>query len=81
MDIVYKTYPHNPPHLFVPNANYFITGATLYKIHYLKTATIKEEVRRYMFKSFTHFGWHIHDWVILNNHYHIMALWQLYFSM
>ncbi len=74
MNIEYKTYSHNPPHLFVPYATYFITGSTLQKIHYLKTDTIKEQVRHYMFKSFAHFNWCIHDWVILDNHYHIMAV-------
>jgi REP element-mobilizing transposase RayT len=71
MEIKYKTNPHNPPHLFVPNATYFIIGATLHRIHYLKTAIAKEKVREYMLKSFAHFGWTIEEWVILNNHYHI----------
>ncbi len=26
-----------------------------------------------MFKSFEHFGWKIEDWVLLDNHYHLMA--------
>ena len=73
MNINYKTYPHNPPHLFVPNAIYFITGATLHNVHYLKTDKTKEQVCRYMFKSFSHSNWTIEDWVILDNHYHIMA--------
>jgi putative transposase len=71
--IEYKVYPHNPPHLFLPNGIYFITGATLHKIHYLKTDAAKEQTYNYMQKSFSHYGWHIHDWVILDNHYHIMA--------
>ncbi|MBN1478849.1 hypothetical protein EH223_14295 [candidate division KSB1 bacterium] len=73
MAIEYKTYLHNPPHLFIPHATYFITGATLHKIHYLITDEIREHVREYMFKSFHHFNWTIDDWVILYNHYHIMA--------
>ena len=31
MDDIYKVYPHNPPHYFVPNAIYMVTGSTLYK--------------------------------------------------
>jgi len=73
MDVQYKTYVHNPPHLFVPNAKYFITGATLHKIHYLKSDEIKKEVLQTMFKSFEYYDWIIDDWVILNNHYHLMA--------
>ena len=28
---IYKTYKHNPPHLFIPDAIYMITGATYLK--------------------------------------------------
>ncbi len=73
MQTQFKTYLHNPPHLFVPNAKYFITGATLHKIHYFTTDEIKEKIRWYMFNSFEHFNWQIDDWVILENHYHIVA--------
>ena len=31
MDDIYKTYPHNPPHYFVPNAMYIVTGSLSYK--------------------------------------------------
>ncbi len=34
MDI-YKTYQHNPPHWFVSNAIYMVTGSTLSKEHLL----------------------------------------------
>ena len=30
--IIYKSYRHNPPHLFIPNAKYFITE----KSHHFK---------------------------------------------
>jgi hypothetical protein len=35
MDDIYKIYPHNPPHYFVPNAMYIVTGSLLYKKHLL----------------------------------------------
>ena len=73
MEEVYKIYSHNPPHLFRPYAKYFNTGATYEKKHYIKTNAAKIKVMEYMFKSFQHFGWRIEDWIILNNHYHIMA--------
>jgi REP element-mobilizing transposase RayT len=68
-----KTYLHNPPHLFIPNAKYFITGATLHKIHYFKTDEIKEKIREYLFESFDYFNWDIEEWVILGNHYHLIS--------
>ncbi len=69
----YKTYPHNPPHLFRPNAKYFITGSTYEKKHHLRSDDAKKKVEHYMFSSFEHYGWQIEDWVLLNNHYHIMV--------
>lgn len=73
MEEIFKKYKHNPPHLFKPNAKYFITGATYKKKHYLKSSQAKAKSIEYMFKSFEHFGWKIEDWILLNNHYHIMA--------
>ena len=73
MTEIYKTYQHNPPHLFKENAKYFITGSTLNRIRYFDTDPTKEKVIHYMFTSFNHFNWTIEDWVLLENHYHIVA--------
>ena len=73
MSKIYKTYEHNPPHLFIPNAKYFITGSTYQKRYYLNTNIIKETTIQYMFKSFGHYNWQIEDWVLLDNHYHLMT--------
>lgn len=70
---IFKKYQHNPPHLFRSNGKYFITGATYKKKPYLKLDEVKEKTAEYMFKNFEHFGWEIEDWVILNNHYHLMT--------
>lgn len=70
---IFKKYQHNPPHLFRSNGKYFITGATYKKESYLQLDGVKEKTAEYMFKSFEHFGWEIEDWVILNNHYHLMT--------
>ncbi len=74
MDAIYKQYVHNPPHLFMADTKYFITGATYQKIRHIKTVKTKEAVLKYMYKSFEHYGWKIEDWVLLDNHYHIMAI-------
>jgi putative transposase len=73
LEEIFKRYQHNPPHLFRPKCKYFITGATYQKKHFLKLDFSKEKTVEYMFKSFEHFGWKIEDWVMLNNHYHVMA--------
>ena len=69
----YKTYEHNPPHLFISNAKYFITSSTLGKYPYFKTDDAKWPLLDYLTKSLTHFNWELEDWVILDNHIHIMV--------
>ena len=69
----YKTYEHNPPHLFQSNAKYFITGASYKHVHYMKSDEAKDIFLNYLFKSFEHYNWKIEDWVVLDNHYHLMA--------
>lgn len=69
---VYKTYKHNPPHLFIPNSQYFITGSTYLKKKYLKDDKTKEHLLDSFKKAFEEYNWILEDWVILDNHYHIM---------
>ncbi|MGH7595187.1 MAG: REP-associated tyrosine transposase [bacterium] len=69
----FKKYPHNPPHLFIDGAIYFITGGVLDKRLILYDDEHKEIVRATMEKWFAHFQWHLDAWIILGNHYHLMA--------
>jgi len=73
MTEIYKTYKHNPPHLFRSNVKYFITGATYKKVHYMRSDEAKKLFLKYLFTSFDHYNWEIEDWVVLNNHYHLMV--------
>jgi putative transposase len=68
----YKEYPHNPPHLFRNNTKYFITASTYKKIPYFKTDKAKEKLIDSLFKEFSRYNWLIEDWVVLDNHYHLM---------
>ena len=70
---IYKTYEHNPTHLFRNYAKYFITGAIYEKKHLMVAPETKIAVVEYMFKSFAAQGWQIEEWVLLNNHYHLLA--------
>jgi|TARA_B100000315_G_scaffold28113_1_gene23928 putative transposase len=70
---IYKEYKHNPPHLFSPKAKYFITGATYQKKHWLKTNEAKQRLLKSIQIGFKQYGWILEDWVILNNHYHLMS--------
>jgi putative transposase len=73
MDAVYKVYPHNPPHYFVSNAMYMVTGAILHNQHLLIENNRKELVLQTLLERATQLGWDLQAWAILNNHYHFIA--------
>ena len=68
-----KRYRHNPPHLFVDGAYYFITGATLNKQVFLSRDKHKTTLLQAIEKWYSHFDWQIIAWIVLSNHYHIVA--------
>ncbi|MEO8514416.1 MAG: transposase [Ignavibacteria bacterium] len=67
-----KRYKHNPPHLFRENTKYFITGSIYGKKKLLRSKESKYKLLEYIFKSADNFKWKLEDWVILENHYHLM---------
>ena len=69
---IYKKYEHNPPHLFKPEAKYFITARTYKKKKFFKEDDAKDRLLESICKGFDANGWEIEDWVILDNHYHLM---------
>ena len=73
MQEIYKEYQHNPPHLFRSGAKYIITGATYEKKHWLKSDEAKQRLFKSITIGFSHYGWTLEDWVILDNHYHLMG--------
>lgn len=64
---------HTPAHLFLDETPYFITGAIYKKRHLLQSAEIKQLLSKQMNKYFRNYGWELYHWVILDNHYHLMA--------
>lgn len=70
---IYKTYNHNPPHLFRAGAKYFITASTYQQKHYMATDEAKDRLIHSILKGFQDYGWKLDEWVLLNNHYHLMA--------
>ena len=69
----FKVYPHNPPHYFVPNAMYMITGAIVYKQHLLNEGRKKQLVLETLFERSKLLGWKMEAWAVLSNHYHFIA--------
>ena len=70
---IYKTYKHNPPHLFRSNAKYFITGAIYEKKYHIEEESAKQRLIESIDKGFSDYNWKLEDWVILHNHYHLIV--------
>jgi len=73
MDDIYKIYPHNPPHYFVPNAMYMVTGAILHNQRLLSENRRKEFVLQTLFERANLLGWNLEAWAVLHNHYHFIT--------
>ena len=73
MDSSYKIYLHNPPHYFVSNAMYMITGAILYNQPLLGENNRKEFVLQTLLERTSLLGWNLQAWAVLNNHYHFIG--------
>ena len=73
MDNIYKTYPHNPPHYFVSNAMYMVTGAILYNRPLLDENKRKELILHTLFERAKLLNWNLQAWAILHNHYHFIG--------
>jgi len=69
---IFKTYPHAPPHLFIPGAVYFITASTYHSVHHLKSDERKRQWRQSLDHVLQREHWLLDAWVVLNNHYHIL---------
>lgn len=73
MDEIYKTYLHNPPHYFLPNAMYMVTGAIFQKKNLLQDDAVKQFILQTLFERANLLGWKLQAWVVLHNHYHFIA--------
>ena len=73
MEDIYKVYLHNPPHYFVPNAMYMVTGSILHNQPLLVENRRKEFVLHALLERASSLDWDLQAWAILNNHYHFIA--------
>jgi len=62
--------PYTPPHLFLDNMPYFITGAIYQKRPLLAQSRVKETLLELIHETLAKYQWELHYWVILDNHYH-----------
>jgi putative transposase len=70
---VYKTRPNTPPHWFVPNAIYMVTGAVLYKQPLLNSAEKLAYFCETLIERAKMAGWLLEAWFVMQNHHHFMA--------
>ena len=69
-----KRHPHTPAHLFVDDTPYFITAAIHEKRRLLADADLKAQLLEMIQENFQAVGWQLNDWVILDNHYHLLGV-------
>jgi putative transposase len=69
-----KTSVHitRPMHLYVDDSAYFIT-ASLYQHRRLLNDDIKTYLVTLMHEVFSQYGWVLNEWVVLDNHYHVLC--------
>ena len=67
---------HNPHHIFIDNSPYFISSAIYQKRHLLASDRIKDYLLLTLKQCFAEKNWQLKDWVMLDIHYHLMAISQ-----
>ncbi len=61
-----------PVHYYIDHSPYFITAAT-YHHQSLLDDDIKDRLIGLMHETFTEYGWQLEHWVVLDDHYHLLA--------
>ena len=64
---------HHPPHIYLDDTWYIITGSIFCKYPLLRPQGYKELVRDQLKRLIIEFGFQLAAWVILDNHYHILV--------
>ena len=66
-------WPHGPAHWLFEPGIYIVTAGTFKKLNYLNTPQRLDLVLESLFSVTEEFGWKLHAWAILVNHYHFVA--------
>ena len=69
----HSDWPHAPIHRLDEAGVYMVTAGTYQKKHCLNTPQRLELVMRRLFECLEEFGWELHAWAVLSNHYHFLA--------
>ena len=68
-----KQWPHAPAHWTFQPGIYMVTAATYRRVPYLATPKRKDLFQSALFTIASEFGWELHAWAVLNEHYHFIA--------
>lgn len=68
--MLYKPGHNTPPHLFLPERLYMLTGAVYKQRPLIRTQERKTEWIRSFLRAAELFHWQAIAWVVLDNHYH-----------
>jgi putative transposase len=66
-------WPHAPIHRLTETGTYFITGATLYKQHFYKTAAALDLLQTLLFALAKRHSCELQAWTLFSNHYHLVV--------
>jgi putative transposase len=69
----HQPWPHAPPHWTFDAGMYFVTASTYHRQPILAGPAELKVVSTRLLESALAFGWSVHAWVVLSNHYHLMA--------
>jgi len=69
----YKKHINRPIHYYIDDSFYFITGSIYEGRKLLKCDDIKSKLLDYIQQCLVKFNWKLDNWVILDNHYHLLC--------
>ena len=70
---IYKPHKHSPPHWFVSNAIYMVTGSTLYGKPLLDTDEKLINFCETLFERANILNWTLEAWFVTSTHYHFIG--------
>ncbi|MBI5841733.1 MAG: transposase [Chloroflexi bacterium] len=70
---IFRTAPHNPPHLFLPDTLYMLTASIYLSEHLIQPPQRKASWNDAFHEAAKIHQWKIIAWVVLDNHYHAIV--------
>ena len=70
---IYKPHPHSPPHWFVSNATYMVTGSVLSGKPLLDSDEKLVNFCETLFERAQILNWSVEAWFVMPTHYHFIA--------